>query len=73
MLRSDGSIEGFSVDAVSLDTSAFVEQNPGADGTFGLEVTDHETFQTLDVVYTPTRLPGLLPDLATLSPAAAGT
>ena len=54
VLRTAGSITGFSEAAVAVDASAFVAQNPSADGTFSLEVTEHETGQTLDVVYTPT-------------------
>ena len=53
VLRTSGSIAGFSTDTVSLDTSAFSTQNPTAGGTFSLEVVDHTTYQTLDVMYAP--------------------
>ena len=52
-LRAGASIRNFSSDAVVVDPSAFVAQNPTATGGFTLEVTDHATYQTLDVVYTP--------------------
>jgi autotransporter-associated beta strand protein len=53
VLRTGGSIAGFTEATVSLDTSPFVAQNPNATGTFDLEVVDHATYQTLDVTYAP--------------------
>jgi hypothetical protein len=57
VVLSGGEIEGLTEDTVKLQTAAFTAQNPSADGAFTLEVTDHgtepDTYQTLDVVYTP--------------------
>jgi len=53
ILTTPAQINGFDADAVKLDTTAFEAQNPVGEGTFALEVVDHTTSQSLDVVFTP--------------------
>ena len=51
VVHVDGQVNGFDPAAVSVFADAFV--NDLAGGTFGLELTDHETYRTLDLVFTP--------------------
>ncbi len=53
VLTTPTQINGFGADTVKLDTTAFEAQNPVGEGTFALDVADHTTYRTLDVVYTP--------------------